>query len=178
VGRTKDALNTDPGKPILCDIRVDKRDTLDIWHSPTPRVDTPLHLVVITHGLHSKTVVDMLYIKEKIDEMACSTGENVVIRGYFDNVCRTEKGIKYLGRRLGDYVVKALVPSLMNSGSNLPKSRLLPLHWEASSRRLHWHISSPRNRIFLTAFKPNISFVWPRPFWAFLMKTPNTSSLP
>jgi hypothetical protein len=117
VGNTKDALNGDAGKSVFRNILVEKRDTLDIWHSPTPRVDSPLHLVVVTHGLHSNTGVDMLYIKEKIDERARKTGENVVVRGFFDNVCRTEKGIKYLGRRLGDYVVKALVPSLTNSGA-------------------------------------------------------------
>ncbi|KAA8916564.1 hypothetical protein TRICI_001290 [Trichomonascus ciferrii] len=114
LGHSKDDLHGNLHTAVPASIegglRVQKYDTLDIWHSPTPRHDSPLHLVVVTHGLHSNTGVDMLYLKEKIDEMAKKTGENVIVRGYFDNVCRTERGIKYLGRRLGDYVLKELAP--------------------------------------------------------------------
>lgn len=91
-------------------IVVTRFDTLDIWHSPMPRFDKPLHLVVITHGLHSNTGADMLYVKEAIDKMAKKTGENIIVRGYFDNVRRTEKGIKYLGTRVAEYIVHDLAP--------------------------------------------------------------------
>lgn len=89
-------------------IVVRKLDTLDIWHTPVPRIDKPVHLVVITHGLHSNVGADMLYVKEQIDSLCSKTGENVIVRGYFDNVCKTEKGIAFLGRRLGDYVLNTL----------------------------------------------------------------------
>lgn len=115
IGHTKEDLHGSHHTTIPASIdgggmRVQKFDTLDIWHTPTPRDDSPLHLVVITHGLHSNTGADMLYLKERIDETAKKTGENIIVRGYFDNVCRTERGIKYLGRRLGDYILKDLAP--------------------------------------------------------------------
>lgn len=101
----------DPG------IIVTKLDTLDLWHSPTPKFDKPLHLVVVTHGLHSNTGADMLYVKEAIDAAATKSGENIVVRGYFGNVRKTEKGIKYLGKRLAEYIVHELAPK---DPSNLP----------------------------------------------------------
>ncbi|KAF5102759.1 hypothetical protein D0Z00_000251 [Geotrichum galactomycetum] len=91
-------------------IVVTRFDTLDLWHSPMPKFDKPLHLVVITHGLHSNTGADMLYVKEAIDKIAKKTGENIIVRGYFDNVRRTEKGIKYLGTRVAEYIVHDLAP--------------------------------------------------------------------
>lgn len=91
-------------------LTVTKNDTLDIWNSPIPRPDDPVHLVLVTHGLHSNVGADMLYLKEKIDEMAEKTGENLIVRGFHKNACRTEKGIKYQGRRVGDYVLDELIP--------------------------------------------------------------------
>lgn len=95
--------------PSSC-LSVRKLDTLDIWHTPVPKAipNKPLHLVVLTHGLHSNVGADMLYLKEQIDSLCAKTGENVIVRGYFDNVCKTEKGIAYLGRRLGDYILDTL----------------------------------------------------------------------
>lgn len=37
--------------------------------------------------------------------------EQVIVRGFHDNVCRTERGIKYLGRRLARYVLHLVYPS-------------------------------------------------------------------
>lgn len=121
LGHSKDDLHgnlhTSVPASVEGGLRVQKYDTLDIWHSPTPKHDSPLHLVVVTHGLHSNTGVDMLYLKERVDEMAKKTGENIIVRGFFDNVCRTERGIKYLGRRLGDYVLKELAPATPPKGA-------------------------------------------------------------
>lgn len=99
-----------------------------------------IHLVILTHGLHSNTGTDMLFMKEAIDEEARkgdvawrerrrrereASGkkpdtnqqeeeeedrEQVIVRGFHDNVCRTELGIKYLGRRLARYVLHLVHP--------------------------------------------------------------------
>lgn len=102
-----------------------------------------VHLVILTHGLHSNTGADMLFMKEAIDEEARKGDiawrerrrrereesgkiltdseaeeeeeeedrEQVIVRGFHDNVCRTERGIKYLGRRLARYVLHLVHPS-------------------------------------------------------------------
>jgi hypothetical protein len=115
IGTSKEVLHSLPPSlkvPIspISGIVVTRFDTLDLWHSPMPKFDKPLHLVVITHGLHSNTGADMLYVKEAIDKIAKKTGENIIVRGYFDNVRRTEKGIKYLGTRVAEYIVHDLAP--------------------------------------------------------------------
>ncbi|OAA32122.1 hypothetical protein AAL_01454 [Moelleriella libera RCEF 2490] len=115
-----------------------------------------VHLVILTHGLHSNLGADMLYLKESIDTAAkqaridaksrrarekeaqtsptevaggkaCGdakavTGspssadaegeddEEVIVRGYADNATKTEKGIKYLGKRLSRYVLSITYP--------------------------------------------------------------------
>ena len=127
-----------------------------------------VHLVVLTHGLHSNLGADMLYLKEHIDAAAKqakidararkakrreeerqassrsdrnkdqesgkgrekddknseTTGrpedstavededdeEEVIVRGFSGNVVRTEKGIKYLGKRLAKYVLAMTYP--------------------------------------------------------------------
>lgn len=131
-----------------------------------------VHLVVITHGLHSNLGVDMLYLKESIDAAAKqaredarkrrtnqpaanlssepsfkqpgevdgikdgrgvrpqsrppSSGgqrnndteiedeledeEEVIVRGFFGNCVRTERGIQYLGKRLAKYVLEMAYP--------------------------------------------------------------------
>ncbi|KAF2016294.1 DUF676-domain-containing protein [Aaosphaeria arxii CBS 175.79] len=114
-----------------------------------------IHLVILTHGLHSNLGADMLYLKESIDATAkqaredrrqrrreeaqgkgTSTGdktdtstaplsggqesvpdeggdedeEEVVVRGFSDNVIRTERGIQYLGKRMAKYVLGLTYP--------------------------------------------------------------------
>ena len=129
-----------------------------------------IHLVVLTHGLHSNLGADMLYLKESIDaaarqaredarkrkqkyrmekkqtpaaEEAPATGksskpakgedaskpapvttttethnedadesdeEEVIVRGFNGNACRTERGIQYLGKRLAKYVLQMTYP--------------------------------------------------------------------
>ncbi|KAI9050592.1 hypothetical protein LZ554_005753 [Drepanopeziza brunnea f. sp. 'monogermtubi'] len=111
-----------------------------------------VHLVVLTHGLHSNLGADMLFLKESIDEAAkqakidarirkakkkqergrspgpdrdSTSAENdtqgadegededeeeVIVRGFSGNCVRTEKGIKYLGKRLAKYVLLMTYP--------------------------------------------------------------------
>jgi hypothetical protein len=126
-----------------------------------------VHLVVLTHGLHSNLGADMLYLKESIDatakqakidararrakrrkeekEKAANAGESheehhdgerkdsegdtkhptqqreedldeeedeeeVIVRGFSGNAVRTERGIKYLGKRLAKYVLAMTYP--------------------------------------------------------------------
>ena len=124
-----------------------------------------LHLVVLTHGLHSNLGSDLLYLKESIDtaakqakedarrrkrrqrnaEQRSSTAdrnvhqngqdelpkvnseiveepelagseeeesdeEEVIVRGFPGNACRTERGIQYLGKRLAKWVLSVTYP--------------------------------------------------------------------
>jgi Putative serine esterase (DUF676) len=126
-----------------------------------------VHLVVLTHGLHSNLGADMLYLKESIDatakqakidarerrakrralekEKASKAGqsqeehhdaerkdsggetkapaqqreedldededeEEVIVRGFSGNAVRTERGIKYLGKRLAKYILQMTYP--------------------------------------------------------------------
>ncbi|KAH3663616.1 hypothetical protein OGAPHI_005017 [Ogataea philodendri] len=84
-------------------LQVDHRTTMDLWNKPpsAPKV----HLVVLTHGLHSNVSADMFYLKEQLEKQAESSGETLMIRGYTHNVCKTERGVKYLGRRLAEFLV-------------------------------------------------------------------------
>lgn len=128
-----------------------------------------IHLVVLTHGLHSNLGADMLFLKEHIDASAKQAKidararrarekqeksktapgpdvdnsqqsntekkedgdaetspdqpqdnthdedndeeeEEVIVRGFSGNAVRTEKGIKYLGKRLAKYVLAMTYP--------------------------------------------------------------------
>ncbi|KAK1759325.1 hypothetical protein QBC47DRAFT_436994 [Echria macrotheca] len=119
-----------------------------------PKKLKKIHLVVITHGLHSNLGADMLFMKESIDagvkkakadararrakaretarkepadsETAAPRPENdstvvdveedpeddedVVVRGYSGNATKTEKGIKYLGKRMANFVLSMTYP--------------------------------------------------------------------
>lgn len=119
-----------------------------------PKNKQKVHLVILTHGLHSNLGSDMLYLKESIDaaakqakvdararqrrERECSDRdskqpedpqqtpevhrrppdayyedgdeEEVIVRGFSGNATRTERGIKYLGKRLARYVLSTTYP--------------------------------------------------------------------
>lgn len=92
-------------------VEVIKQDTSAIWQSPFPKPEEPLHVCVLTHGLVSNVTADMLYMKEVIDNAAALTGENLVCKGYTGNVCRTGRGIKYLGQRLAYWIMDELIPT-------------------------------------------------------------------
>ncbi|AAS51635.1 ADL285Cp [Eremothecium gossypii ATCC 10895] len=93
-------------------LTVNRQTTLDLWNLPQQVFDDytkPEHLVVLTHGLHSNVTADMQYLKETIEQcQQYYPNEHIVVKGFGDNVCKTEKGIKYLGGRLGEYIVKQL----------------------------------------------------------------------
>ncbi|WYZ46408.1 hypothetical protein EsH8_IX_000633 [Colletotrichum jinshuiense] len=110
-----------------------------------------VHLVVLTHGLHSNLGADMLYLKESIDQTVAQAkidakarrakehaekkdkkeangggskdvaeddspaeddgdDEEVIVRGFSGNATRTERGIKYLGKRLARYILSMSYP--------------------------------------------------------------------
>jgi hypothetical protein len=138
-----------------------------------PKRQKKVHLVVLTHGLHSNLGADMLFLKESIDATAKKARidararkakerqdrassrpklsvkqddlvdrhernngyqtkhssneakaedvqddadaddddeEEVIVRGFSGNAVRTEKGIKYLGKRLAKYVLQMTYP--------------------------------------------------------------------
>lgn len=106
-------------------------------HDKPVRKQKNVHLVLLTHGIHSNLGADMLYMKESIDAAAkqakidararrqkerAAAGkpidstddddeeEEVVVRGYSGNATKTEKGIKYLGKRLARYVLSITYP--------------------------------------------------------------------
>lgn len=84
-------------------LNVTFQDTLDLWNLPVPDPNKEIHLVILTHGLHSNVSGDMFYLKEQIDR--ASEGQNVVVKGYFGNIGKTERGIKYLGSRVAEYII-------------------------------------------------------------------------
>ncbi|KAJ5130186.1 uncharacterized protein N7515_006225 [Penicillium bovifimosum] len=92
-----------------------------------------VHLVLLTHGLHSNLGTDMLYLKESIDaamrkprektthsemeqdkqstdDLDDADDEQVIVRGFSGNAVRTERGIQYLGKRLAKYVLLLTYP--------------------------------------------------------------------
>ncbi|CAL5866644.1 uncharacterized protein PFLUO_LOCUS853 [Penicillium psychrofluorescens] len=82
-----------------------------------------VHLVVLTHGLHSNLGADMLYLKESIDaatrkvkeeklrdSVEDENDEEIIVRGFSGNAVRTERGIQYLGKRLAKYVLLMTYP--------------------------------------------------------------------
>ncbi|CEP61482.1 lipase ROG1 family protein LALA0_S03e03840g [Lachancea lanzarotensis] len=93
-------------------LSVTRLDTLDQWNLSdymSPQADQKQHLVIMTHGLHSNVPADLLYVKEQIEKsQKYYKDEQIVVKGFTGNVCKTERGIKYLGTRLANYVVQKL----------------------------------------------------------------------
>lgn len=109
IGRERESLHLESEPGVFSkSISVTHQDTAAIWNSPKPDPGKPVHLIVISHGLHSNTGADMLFAKEQIEKAAAAAGENAIVRGYFDNVCRTERGVKYLGKRMAKYIATTL----------------------------------------------------------------------
>ncbi|KAH7328295.1 putative serine esterase-domain-containing protein [Stachybotrys elegans] len=184
-----------------------------------PRKPKKVHLVVLTHGLHSNLGADMLYMKESIDaavrqakidaktrrakeraarrerkqqdtpaspgtgeeeekesETAKATSEQnprleqtvphdnddneddneddeeVIVRGYSGNATKTEKGIKYLGKRLARYVLSMTYPDQpympvgKGAGEGLNHHSLLGGAQEHDMRPAHKHSDIVENR--------------------------------
>ncbi|KAK3688553.1 putative serine esterase-domain-containing protein [Podospora appendiculata] len=149
-------------------IQLKVEDTAALWNTPTlpgwddvgsvkarqhgtdavslkpelPRKQKKVHLVVLTHGLHSNLGADMLFLKESIDagvrqakidakarrameraarreraagessaeDDASDDDEEVIVRGFSGNATKTEKGIKWLGKRLANFVLSMTYP--------------------------------------------------------------------
>lgn len=88
---------------------VRKLTTADLW-APPPILPhhKNVHLVILSHGLHSNLTADMLYLKERIEKTAGLANRpdgGVIVRGYSGNVCKTERGIKHLGRRMANWLL-------------------------------------------------------------------------
>lgn len=122
-----------------------------------PKKRKTVHLVILTHGLHSNLGSDMLYLKESIDagakqakvdakerrakekanrkqdlneargsgqeqagsgavledadeDTSSDEEEETIVRGFSGNATRTERGIKYLGKRMARYVLSVTYP--------------------------------------------------------------------
>lgn len=86
-------------------LSVDKKTTDDLWNRKPLDPLKPVHLVIVTHGIFSNLTADMLYLKETLES---SVLENIMIRGYRYNAGKTEKGIKKLGRNVGDYIADVI----------------------------------------------------------------------
>lgn len=144
------------GKAIESQVNTGDKETKK---EPKPKKQKKVHLVVLTHGLHSNLGADMLFMKESIDaavkqakvdakarrarekasrgrtsprpssndskdhEKSPQTAEEVedqaeeddddeevIVRGYSGNATKTERGIKYLGKRLARYVLSLTYP--------------------------------------------------------------------
>ncbi|KAI1827989.1 DUF676-domain-containing protein [Xylaria intraflava] len=156
-----------------------------------PQRPQKVHLVILTHGLHSNLGADMLYLKESIDATArqarleaenrkarkgCrgdasqagyetsrsregededsddSCDEQVIVRGFSGNATRTERGIKFLGKRLARYILLMTYPDqpflpttkkvVSNTGSSLKEetskgapTAIHPRHSEEGGRK-------------------------------------------
>ncbi|KAI6785296.1 putative lipase-like protein [Emericellopsis cladophorae] len=144
-------------KPVESMVNTGDKETQE---DHMPQKQNKVHLVVLTHGLHSNLGADMLFIKESIDAAVaqakidrkerrarekCSRrtsddersatpteprsaqdqednkvvddgddgdddDEEVIVRGYSGNATKTERGIKYLGKRLARYVLSMTYP--------------------------------------------------------------------
>lgn len=89
-------------------IVVNRRDTQDLWNLPKQVPNKETHLVFVSHGLHSNTGADMFYLKDELDKLSLESEENLIVRGYHGNACRTEKGVNFLGRAAAEHLVNDL----------------------------------------------------------------------
>lgn len=145
---------------------IDERDDKQQKQERPTRKQQKVHLVIVTHGIHSNVGADLLFLKESIDATAKQAGEDarirraqmragkigreqageeggrsistpergvapspdscgddeeeeeeeddegeqVIVRGFGENVVRTERGIQYLGKRLAKYVLSITHP--------------------------------------------------------------------
>ncbi|KAK4179230.1 putative serine esterase-domain-containing protein [Triangularia setosa] len=167
-----------------------------------------VHLVILTHGLHSNLGADMLFLKESIDsgvkkakvdakarkaqeraakkkeEAPAGTNsggnvsseirksvaeededdededdEEVVVRGFSGNATKTERGIKYLGKRLARHILSMTYPDQPCLPTAKAASEAIAATLKASSQKknggeeahkhstIH-HAPSPSNRLY------------------------------
>lgn len=88
-------------------LNVDKLDTEKLCNKPPKYPNKPVHLVLITHGIFSNIGADMLYLRDSIqNKVKDNDNANMIVRGFQGNIGKSDKGIKYLGRRVGDYLLE------------------------------------------------------------------------
>lgn len=88
---------------------VQKFTPQDLWKRPIiePKHKN-VHLVVLSHGAFSNLTADMLYLKERIEQVAGIDKRldgGVVVRGYSGNVRKTEYGLEYLGKHMAQWLL-------------------------------------------------------------------------
>lgn len=112
IGTTKAATKHVVDVSVVKGLEVDVKDTDTLWNLPPKYPNKPVHLVILTHGIFANIGCDMLYIKDKIEEktfpMDESINPNVVVRGCMDNMGKSAKGIRYLGSRVGKFVISTI----------------------------------------------------------------------
>lgn len=86
------------------DLQVVSSHTDDLWTQIPKTPSSPIHLVVITHGVFSNLTADMLYLRDQLSTL----DENVVVTGYRGNAGRTEKGIHKLGVGVSFFVTSLI----------------------------------------------------------------------
>ncbi|OAA68865.1 hypothetical protein ISF_03240 [Cordyceps fumosorosea ARSEF 2679] len=145
--------NKGADKPVESVVKTGDPETAD---DKPVRKQKKVHLVLLTHGLHSNLGADMLYMKESIDAAAKQAkidakarrqkeraeagqsddtsededDEEVVVRGYSGNATKTEKGIKYLGKRLARYVLSITYPDQPFIPLGKPSGETLIKHFD------------------------------------------------
>ncbi|QLQ78328.1 hypothetical protein HG537_0A05750 [Torulaspora globosa] len=109
IGTTKAATKHVTETSELKGFKVEKLDTQSLWNLPPKYPEKPVHLVILTHGIFSNIGCDMLYMKDKIEQKCFAMDEkinpNVVLRGCMENVGKSARGVRYLGTRVGQYVI-------------------------------------------------------------------------
>lgn len=112
IGTTKNSLKSrDFVNNSDLRFNITKLTNQDLWKIPKciTEIKKPKHLIILTHGLHSNVSVDMIYIMEEIyKQQTLHSNEDLVVDGYLDNVCQTEKGVKYLGTGLAEHIINNL----------------------------------------------------------------------
>ncbi|CAI4037797.1 hypothetical protein SMKI_04G1310 [Saccharomyces mikatae IFO 1815] len=91
-------------------LSVQRLTTAEIWEVPPAiSLSQKSHLVILTHGFQSNVSADMAYMMEEIYKSQMNfPNERLVIKGYMKNICETEKGIKFLGIGLANYIINEL----------------------------------------------------------------------
>ena len=154
VGDSRLRRHSNANEPVESMVKTGDPETKE---EKKPQKVQKIHLVVLSHGLHSNLGADMLFMKESIDNAVkkakkdakvrrakerASRGrsqdeidttsssarvyeeatiedseddddeddEEVIVRGYSGNATKTERGIKYLGKRLARYVLSMTYP--------------------------------------------------------------------
>lgn len=112
IGTTKAATKHIVEKSTLKGFVIEEWDTESLWNLPPKYPDKPVHLVILTHGIFANIGCDMLYMKDKIEEKTFPMEErinpNIVVRGCMDNMGKSARGVRYLGTRVGKYVIATI----------------------------------------------------------------------